>query len=161
MSTNWPGLVAVDDRSRSARSGSVRGSPFAVVDIGSNSVRLVIYESFSRTPAVAHNEKAICAIGRDMVTRRRLHDEGMRLALDSLSRFRVLADAHRVELRDAVATAAARDAVNGQEFVRNAEAAWGSPISSRSSRFAASLPCKLPAEYEYFSAGLSSVFHSV
>jgi exopolyphosphatase/guanosine-5'-triphosphate,3'-diphosphate pyrophosphatase len=98
------------------------------VDIGSNSVRLVIYESFSRTPAVVHNEKAICAIGRDMVTRRRLHEEGMRLALDSLSRFRILADAHRVELRDAVATAAARDAVNGQEFVRKAEAAWGGAI---------------------------------
>jgi exopolyphosphatase/guanosine-5'-triphosphate,3'-diphosphate pyrophosphatase len=105
-----------------------RSSPFAVVDIGSNSVRLVIYESFSRTPAVVHNEKAICAIGRDMVTRRRLHDEGMRLALDSLARFRILADAHHVELRDAVATAAARDAANGQEFVRRAEAAWGSPI---------------------------------
>ncbi|HEX3429254.1 MAG TPA: Ppx/GppA family phosphatase [Rhizomicrobium sp.] len=103
-------------------------SPFAVVDIGSNSVRLVIYESLSRTPAVVHNEKAICAIGRDMVTRRRLHDDGMRLALDSLTRFRILADSHRVELRDAVATAAARDALNGQEFVRRAEAAWGSPV---------------------------------
>ncbi|HTT85388.1 MAG TPA: Ppx/GppA family phosphatase [Rhizomicrobium sp.] len=111
-----------------AREARGRNNPFAVVDIGSNSVRLVIYESFSRTPAVVHNEKAICAIGRDMVTRRRLHDEGMRLALDSLSRFRMLADAHHVELRDAVATAAARDAANGQEFVRRAEAAWGSPI---------------------------------
>lgn len=118
----------MEDRSRSARARSARGTPFAVVDIGSNSVRLVIYESFSRTPAVVHNEKAICAIGRDMVTRRRLHDEGMRLALDSLTRFRILADAHRVDLRDAVATAAARDAVNGQEFVRKAEAVWGGPI---------------------------------
>lgn len=118
----------MEDRSRSARSGRTRGAPFAVVDIGSNSVRLVIYESFSRTPAVVHNEKAICAIGRDMVTRRRLHDDGMRLALDSLARFRILADAHRVELRDAVATAAARDAANGQEFVRKAEAVWGGPI---------------------------------
>ena len=118
----------MQDRSRSAGSDRARGTPFAVVDIGSNSVRLVIYESFSRAPAVVHNEKAICAIGRDMVTRRKLHDEGMRLALDSLARFRILADAHRVELRDAVATAAARDAVNGQEFVRKAEAAWGSPI---------------------------------
>src|SRR5580698_639871 len=111
-----------------ARGARGRNSPFAVVDIGSNSVRLVIYESFSRTPAVVHNEKTICAIGRDMVTRRRLHEEGMRLALDSLARFRMLADAHQVELRDAVATAAARDASNGQEFVRRAEAAWGSPI---------------------------------
>ncbi|MGH6878384.1 MAG: hypothetical protein ACREHV_13570 [Rhizomicrobium sp.] len=113
---------------RPARSGRARGGPFAVVDIGSNSVRLVICESFSRTPAVVHNEKAICAIGRDMVTRKKLHDDGMRLALESLSRFRLLADAHHVELRDAVATAAARDAANGQDFVRRAEAAWGSPI---------------------------------
>jgi exopolyphosphatase/guanosine-5'-triphosphate,3'-diphosphate pyrophosphatase len=100
----------------------------AVVDIGSNSVRLVIYESFSRTPAVVHNEKAICAIGRDMVSNGRLHEEGIALALEALARFRLLTEAHRVELRDAVATAAARDAANGQEFVRRAEVAWGGPI---------------------------------
>jgi exopolyphosphatase/guanosine-5'-triphosphate,3'-diphosphate pyrophosphatase len=123
------GAASIDlGRPQPARTSRARGNPFAVVDIGSNSVRLVIYESFSRAPAVVHNEKAICAIGRDMVTRRRLHDEGMRLALEALSRFRILADAHRVELRDAVATAAARDATNGQEFVRRAEAAWGGPI---------------------------------
>jgi exopolyphosphatase / guanosine-5'-triphosphate,3'-diphosphate pyrophosphatase len=123
------GLAAsAETGAQPARGSRGRSSPFAVVDIGSNSVRLVIYESFSRTPAVVHNEKTICAIGRDMVTRRRLHEEGMRLALDSLARFRMLADAHQVELRDAVATAAARDASNGQEFVRRAEAAWGSPI---------------------------------
>jgi exopolyphosphatase/guanosine-5'-triphosphate,3'-diphosphate pyrophosphatase len=123
------GLAAsVDLSAQPARGTRGRSNPFAVVDIGSNSIRLVIYESFSRTPAVIHNEKAICAIGRDMVTRRRLHEDGMRLALDSLARFRMLADAHHVELRDAVATAAARDASNGQEFVRRAEAAWGSPI---------------------------------
>lgn len=102
--------------------------PFAVVDIGSNSVRLVIYESLSRAPAVIHNEKAICAIGRDMVSRRQLHDEGIRLALEALARFRVLVDAYGARLRDAVATAAARDATNGQDFVRRAETAWGGPI---------------------------------
>src|ERR1700742_3310256 len=114
------GSITADIRGPSFAHGRRNRGPFAVVDIGSNSVRLVIYESFSRTPAVVHNEKAICAIGRDMVTRRRLHEDGMRLALDSLSRFRLLADAHHVELRDAVATAAARDAANGQEFVRRA-----------------------------------------
>lgn len=102
--------------------------PFGVVDIGSNSVRLVIYESRSRAPAIVHNEKAICAIGRDMVSRRKLHDEGIGLALDALARFRILADAHGVHLRNAVATAAARDASNGQDFVRRAESAWGGPI---------------------------------
>ncbi len=127
MSGGWADSTELS-RPQTARASCARGGPFAVVDIGSNSVRLVIYELFSRTPAVVHNEKAICAIGRDMVTRRRLHDEGMRLALESLSRFRILADAHHVEMRDAVATAAARDATNGQEFVRRAEAVWGSPI---------------------------------
>jgi exopolyphosphatase / guanosine-5'-triphosphate,3'-diphosphate pyrophosphatase len=102
--------------------------PVAIVDIGSNSVRLVIYESFSRIPAVVHNEKAICAIGRGMVTTGRLDDHGIEMAIEALARFRMLADAHKVEAREAVATAAARDAGNGREFIRRAESAWGGPI---------------------------------
>jgi exopolyphosphatase/guanosine-5'-triphosphate,3'-diphosphate pyrophosphatase len=123
-------LTGTADRSAplTARGGRARNAPIAIVDIGSNSVRLVIYESFSRTPAVVHNEKAICAIGRNMVSTGRLNEEGMALALTALARFRIIADAHRVERRDAVATAAARDAPNGSEFVRRAEAAWGAPI---------------------------------
>ena len=122
-------IAPADQRGAAPGPGmGARGGPVAVVDIGSNSVRLVIYESFSRAPAVVHNEKAICAIGRDMVTTGHLHREGMKMALESLARFRMLADAHRVEAREAVATAAARDAANGQEFIRQAEAAWGSPI---------------------------------
>src|SRR5579885_3152944 len=100
----------------------------AIVDIGSNSVRLVVYESLVRTPAGIHNEKTICAIGRDMVATGMLYDEGIRLVLESLARYRVLANALKVERREAVATAAARDAANGAEFVRKAESAWGSPI---------------------------------
>ena len=110
------------------RNARDRVGPIAIVDIGSNSVRLVIYESFSRIPAVVHNEKAICAIGRSMVTTGKLNDEGIVLALEALGRFRMIADAHHVDLREAVATAAARDAANGQEFVRRAEAIWGGPI---------------------------------
>jgi len=102
--------------------------PVAIVDIGSNSVRLVIFETFSRAPAVIHNEKAICAIGRNMVSTGRLHEEGIEKAFEALARFRMLTNAHNVELRDAVATAAARDAANGADFVRKAEAAWGGPI---------------------------------
>lgn len=100
----------------------------AIVDIGSNSVRLVTYETVSRTPAILHNEKAICAIGRNMVSTHRLHAEGLEMALDALSRFRLLADAFQIRHRIAVATAAARDASNGPEFIAAAERAWGSPI---------------------------------
>jgi exopolyphosphatase/guanosine-5'-triphosphate,3'-diphosphate pyrophosphatase len=123
-------LTGTADRNTpvTARGARARTGPIAIVDIGSNSVRLVIYESFSRMPAVVHNEKAICAIGRNMVSTGRLNDDGIRSALEALARFRMLADAHHVELREAVATAAARDAPNGVEFVRRAEAAWGAPI---------------------------------
>jgi exopolyphosphatase/guanosine-5'-triphosphate,3'-diphosphate pyrophosphatase len=102
--------------------------PVAIVDIGSNSVRLVVYESQSRVAATLQNEKSICGIGRDMVTTGRLHAEGCTAALEALSRFRMIADGLNVEHRDAVATAAARDASNGAEFIRRAEAAWGRPI---------------------------------
>ena len=82
----------------------------------------------SRTPATVHNEKAICSIGRDMVTTGRLNADGMKMALEVLARFKLLADGLSVTIREAVATAAARDAENGQDFIRRAEAAWGAPI---------------------------------
>ena len=105
-----------------------RYQPIAVVDIGSNSVRLVIYEGPWRHAAALHNEKAICAIGRNMVSTGDLDEEGMAFALDTLARFRELCDGHGVKDAGAVATAAARDAANGREFIRRAEKALGRPI---------------------------------
>src|SRR6185436_5517406 len=96
--------------------------PVAVVDIGSNSARLVIYEAETRAAATLHNEKSICGIGRDMVTSGKLHSEGCAMALEALARFKMLADGLNATVREAVATAAARDATNG------AEAAWGAPV---------------------------------
>jgi exopolyphosphatase/guanosine-5'-triphosphate,3'-diphosphate pyrophosphatase len=120
--------VATDSRvASSPRPARARG-PVAIVDIGSNSVRLVIYENQSRNAATWQNEKAICGIGRDMVTTGRLHAEGCAAALEALARFRMIADGLHVDARDAVATAAARDAANGADFVARAERAWGSPI---------------------------------
>jgi exopolyphosphatase/guanosine-5'-triphosphate,3'-diphosphate pyrophosphatase len=100
----------------------------AIVDIGSNSVRLVVYESQSRIAATLQNEKSICAIGRDMVTTGRLHAEGCAAALEALARFRVIVDGLKAETREAVATAAARDAATGAEFIARAEKAWGGAI---------------------------------
>jgi exopolyphosphatase/guanosine-5'-triphosphate,3'-diphosphate pyrophosphatase len=102
--------------------------PIAIVDIGSNSVRIVIYEGQTRTPATLDNEKAICAIGRDMVSTGRLNAEGCVLALRALARFKILADGLGVTTREAVATAAARDATNGKEFISRSEATWGAPV---------------------------------
>ena len=109
-----PSPISAPLRARARR--RARG-PVAIVDIGSNSVRLVIYENQTRNAATLQNEKAICGIGRDMVTTGRLHAEGCAAALEALARFRMIADGLGSKLREAVATAAARDATNGAEFV--------------------------------------------
>jgi len=105
-----------------------RYQPVAVIDIGSNSVRLVIYEGPWRHASALHNEKAICAIGRNMVSTGHLDQEGTDYAIETLKRFRSLCDGYGVKDFGAVATAAARDAINGKEFVRDAEKALGQPI---------------------------------
>lgn len=103
-------------------------SPVAVVDIGSNSVRLVIYDRLWRSPATLFNEKSLCAIGRHMVTTGRLDEDGTEAAIAALRRFREITAALGVSRVDAVATAAVRDAKNGNEFVVRARDALGSPI---------------------------------
>jgi exopolyphosphatase/guanosine-5'-triphosphate,3'-diphosphate pyrophosphatase len=105
-----------------------RYQPVAIVDIGSNSVRLVIYEGPWRHASALHNEKSICAIGRNMVSTGHLDEEGMERALETLIRFRSLCEGYAVKDFGAVATAAARDATNGKDFVRDAEKALGQPI---------------------------------
>ncbi len=105
-----------------------RKGRIGIVDIGSNSVRFVVFDSLSRTAHTVHNEKTICSIGRELGTTGMLYREGVEQALEALRRFRILGDRLDVTMRDAVATAAARDASNGAEFVRRAEAAWGGPV---------------------------------
>jgi exopolyphosphatase / guanosine-5'-triphosphate,3'-diphosphate pyrophosphatase len=100
----------------------------AIVDIGSNSVRFVVFDTLSRTAHTVHNEKTICSIGRELGTSGMLYRAGVDLALEALRRYRLLCEKLGVTMREAVATAAARDATNGAEFVRRAEAAWGGPV---------------------------------
>jgi exopolyphosphatase/guanosine-5'-triphosphate,3'-diphosphate pyrophosphatase len=98
---------------------------FGVIDIGSNSVRLVVFESAARNPVTLFNEKSICAIGRNMVSSGRLDLDGMKLALAALRRFRLISSEMQVKKLVAVATAAARDASNGPDFVRRASDVLG------------------------------------
>jgi exopolyphosphatase / guanosine-5'-triphosphate,3'-diphosphate pyrophosphatase len=110
------------------RMAAGRKGRIAIVDIGSNSVRLVVFDRLARTLQSVHNEKTICSIGRELGTTGLLYREGVELALESLRRYRILCDKLNVGMRDAVATAAARDAGNGADFVKRAEAAWGAPV---------------------------------
>ena len=93
------------------------GLPIAIIDIGSNSVRLVIYEGLSRTPTPIFNEKVLCGLGRAILTTGLLPVDGMERAYEALKRFRVLCDIMSVSDLFVFATAAARDAKNGAEFV--------------------------------------------
>lgn len=97
--------------------------PTAVVDIGSNSIRLVVYQNQGRSPLPLFNEKVLCGLGRGLAATGRLNVEGAETALSNLRRFQALAEAMGAETLDAVATAAVRDAVNGADFIREVERA--------------------------------------
>ena len=108
-----PGILTRGTRSEAVPDGR----SVAVVDIGSNSIRLVVYESARRTPIPIFNEKVLCGLARGLNNTGKLSDEGVKMALSSLARFRALTDAMGVARIDVVATAAVRDAKNGSEFV--------------------------------------------
>lgn len=93
--------------------------PVAVIDIGSNSIRLVVYEGLSRSPTPLFQEKAMCGLGRFLNSTRRLNEETIPYALASLARFAKLAAICGVKERDLhpFATAAVRWAEDGAEFL--------------------------------------------
>lgn len=97
----------------------------AVIDIGSNSTRLVIYDGLGRSPLVLFNEKVLCGLGRGLGSTGRLDAAGIALALPNLERFVGLARAVGVVRLDLVATAAVRDASDGVAFVQEIERRCG------------------------------------
>ena len=97
------------------------GRPVAIIDIGSNSVRLVAYEGLTRAVTPIYNEKVLCGLGRHVATTGRLDDEAVDRALRALARFRVLCETMNVSDIFVLATAAARDASNGPAFLAAAD----------------------------------------
>jgi exopolyphosphatase/guanosine-5'-triphosphate,3'-diphosphate pyrophosphatase len=98
-----------------------RGPPIAVIDIGSNSVRLVIYERLTRSPTPIFNEKVLAGLGREVQSTGLLAADAIDKALATLKRFRALCDTLHVHRLWAIATAACRDARNGRAFIAQAE----------------------------------------
>jgi exopolyphosphatase/guanosine-5'-triphosphate,3'-diphosphate pyrophosphatase len=105
-----------------------RASSVAVIDIGSNSVRLVVYESMSRSLVSVFNEKTLCGLGREVQSTGLLAPDAVAKALSSLRRFRALCKVQRVGRVHAIATAACRDATNGPDFIAKAERICGVKI---------------------------------
>lgn len=104
--------------SRDFSAGAQSRDPIAILDIGSNSVRLVAYRGNGRTPPVLFNEKVMCGLGVGIRQTRRLDNQAMAAALAALKRFSLLVRDMQVAAVDAVATAAVRQADNGADFLR-------------------------------------------
>ena len=97
----------------------------AIIDIGSNSVRMVVYHGTKRIPLPLFNEKYMCALGKGIVKSGKLNPKGVVEAQAAMARFILMARRMEVESLDIIATAAVRDASDGAEFVRSIEQAHG------------------------------------
>ncbi len=91
-------------------------SRVGVVDVGSNSVRMVVFDGAARSPAYFYNEKVMCGLGRGLAETGRLNPEGRARALNALKRFALLARGMDIHTLTVVATAATREAADGPAF---------------------------------------------
>ncbi len=89
----------------------------AVVDLGSNSVRLVVFEGRGRNPVAIFNEKAVLRLGRGLQGSGLLNPEAMEQAVTVMNRYHTIARAMHAEPFEVLGTAAMRDAANGPLLV--------------------------------------------
>ena len=111
-------------RRRAERDGTFAGSTpgRAIIDIGSNTVRMVIYGGSMRAPTVLLNEKVTAKLGRDIAKTGELADDAIALAMRGLERFALLLEDLGIDDVETVATAAVRQASNGGAFIAQLEA---------------------------------------
>ena len=105
------------------------GGRFGIVDLGSNSVRLVVYAAAARSPVLVFNEKILCGLGRSLASTGRLDPKGIERALAALQRFVALREQIGISKLVVAATAAVRDAEDGPEFLLRAEGICGFKIT--------------------------------
>src|SRR5665213_2103962 len=117
-----PRRPAADGKPEDAPGRILNGGPVAIVDIGSNSVRLVVYEHLGRAATPLFNEKELCGLGRGVASRGRLDPEAIATALTAVRRFATLCDQMRVASVHVLATAAVREATNGADFIASVQA---------------------------------------
>jgi len=96
-----------------------------VVDVGSNSVRLVVFDGAARSPAYFYNEKIMCALGAGLSDTGHLNPRGRARALGALRRFQRLAVGMGLSDLTVVATAAVRDASDGPDFCADVQRETG------------------------------------
>jgi exopolyphosphatase / guanosine-5'-triphosphate,3'-diphosphate pyrophosphatase len=107
------------------RAKRVDRPPYAIVDIGSNSIRLLVYDQFGRAPMPRFNEKSLARLAEGLAESSAIAPEHFRRAVEAVRRFRAIADAMGVSRIDAVATEAMRRASNGPMLAAAIEAESG------------------------------------
>ena len=100
-------------------------SRVGVVDVGSNSVRMVVFDGAARSPAYFYNEKIMCGLGKGLAETGKLNPEGRVRAISALKRFALLAAGMNIPPLTVVATAATREAEDGPAFQAEVLAATG------------------------------------
>ena len=105
-------MIIVDQRRQDRLSAHVPGDrkPCAVIDVGSNSVRLVVYEGLVSNALPIFNERSLCGLGRGMDAQNNMRKSAMDNALKSIERFVHLSSEMGAGIPTVVATAAVRTA---------------------------------------------------
>lgn len=106
----------------------VKSGHVAVIDIGSNSVRLVVYERLSRAPLPRFNEKSLCGLGRELRQTGRIDETAAACAVNAVHRFCQIALAMDCDRIDLLATEALRRASNGSQVLAQLEEAAGRTV---------------------------------
>ena len=112
-------------RQAAASAKAAKPGRVAVIDVGSNSVRLVVYDKRSRSLIPVFNEKALPGLGKGLERTGKLNAEGRKDALINIRRFIALTRAMNVTEVEMLATAAVRDAKDGKDFAKEIERATG------------------------------------
>ncbi|HYD17546.1 MAG TPA: Ppx/GppA family phosphatase [Patescibacteria group bacterium] len=100
----------------------------AVLDIGSNAVRFVVYDGLNRAPFKIHNERTQCHLGKHLATTGMLNPDGVNAAFEAIGRYAGLIKAMKIKQVKAVATAAMRDAKDGGDFIKKVKSEFGLKI---------------------------------
>ena len=113
-------MISKDAKFRRKKIGRI-----GIIDVGSNSVRLVVFDGFARSPSYFFNEKVLCGLGRGLHMENRLNKSGVEKAIKAIKRFLAITKVMDLTELIGVTTAAVRNASDGTSFVRRVSVETG------------------------------------
>lgn len=100
---------------------NAQNNRIGIIDIGSNSIRLVVYDAMKRAPTALYNEKVICQLGKGLSKSGKLNEAGVAMANAAIGRFLAMGHSMGASELHIIATAAVRGAKDGKRFVQALE----------------------------------------